>query len=574
MAPGISMAHITDMINQAAFPGQSKIAGRRTGGQMIAASLLLHGVDVVFCVPGECCLDTLDAFYAAAPKIKLISCRHEQGAANMAEAYAKLTGKPGVCMVSRGPGACNASIGVHTAKQDSTPLLLLAGQAKQSFMGRESFQEADIKSMFAPIAKRVERADDASHLPRIMALAFQAALSSRQGPAVVELPEDIHGQISEASDEGPYEIRRAVPKASQMALMLEMLGRASRPVMLAGGGGWSEQGRKDILAFAEACGIPACVSFRRNDLIDNRHFCYAGELGVAANPLLVKRVREADLLLAAGTRLDEVTTQGYALPNPSQSLIHVHAEASELGRVFKPDLAIHAAPDEFAAAAISLKPVDSNRGKDWARDARNDYLESLKPAKTASQLDLGQVMAKLNEMLPMDAVLTVDAGNFSGWPQRYLSFGGSRRMLGPISGAMGYGAPAAVAAKLAFPGRCVVGFAGDGGFAMTGHELATASLYNVAPVIIVFNNGMYGTIRMHQERRYAGRIIASGLSSVDFAALAKAYGAHGERVEKTAEFQPAFRRAQACGKAALIELVCDPENIATRTTISQIRQER
>jgi len=388
---------------------------------------------------------------------------------------------------------------------------------------------------------------------------------------VVSLPEDMLRQTCRTKAKKPLKPERAKPGVRQMKSMRTLLAKARRPMMIVGGGGWTDQGRADILAFAEANGVPACVSFRRNDLVDNRHPCYAGELGIGPSPELLARIKESDLLLAAGARLCEITSQGYVLPMSEQTLIHAHAGAGELGLVFKPTLAIHASPDQFAAAGRALKPVDGARWRGWTKMVRSGYVQSLTPTHTDSPLDLGRVMANLNETLPSDAVIAVDAGNFSGWPQRFLSFGGGRRLLGPTSGAMGYGVHAAVAAKIAEPGRSVVGFVGDGGFAMTGQELATAALHGVSPMIVVFNNSMYGTIRMHQERRHPGRVIGTGLSAIDFAALARAYGAHGERVEKTEDFAPAFRRAKDSGKPALIELISDPERITTLATLAEVR---
>ena len=550
-------------------------AAPRTGGRLIADALRVHGVETVFCVPGESYLEIMDALYDVSGDISLISCRHEHGAANMAEAYGKLTGRPGVCMVTRGPGACNASIGAHTAFQDSTPMVLLIGQVRRGHMGREAFQEVEFRHMYAPLAKWVTQVERAEQLPEAMARAFRTAVSGRPGPVVLALPEDMLSEAADVTDGAAYRAVRAHPDRADLERLRGLLAGAERPVMIIGGGGWTDEARDGILAFAEAHGLPTCCSFRRHDLIDNTHACFVGELGLGPNPALVKRVKEADLLLVVGARLGEMTTQGYTIveaPRPRQSLIHVHASAEELGRVFEPALAIQSGMAEFAEAARVLTAVDGTRWREWAADARRDYEDNRRPPAFDGALDLGRVMIELSERLSPDAIVTVDAGNFSSWVQRYLAFGGGRRFLGPTSGAMGYGVPAAVAAKIAQPGRMVVGCVGDGGFGMTGQELLTAVLYGVNPVILVFNNAMYGTIRMHQDRDHPGRVIGTDLASLDFTALAVAYGAHGETVERTEDFVPAFERALGSGKAALIELRVDPDLISARTTLTALRE--
>ena len=550
-------------------------AAPRTGGRLIADALRVHGVETVFCVPGESYLEIMDGLYDLSNEIALISCRHEHGAANMAEAYGKLTGRPGVCMVTRGPGACNASIGAHTAFQDSTPMVLLVGQVRRGHMGREAFQEVEFRHMYAPLAKWVTQVERAEQLPEAMARAFRTAVSGRPGPVVLALPEDMLCEAADVADGAAYRCVRAHPDRADLERLRGLLAGAERPVMIVGGGGWTDEARDGILAFAETHGLPTCCSFRRHDLFDNTHACFVGELGLGPNPALVKRVKEADVLLVVGARLGEMTTQGYTIveaPTPCQSLIHVHASAEELGRVFEPALAIQSGMAEFVEAARALTPVDGARWRDWAADARRDYDDNRRPPAFDGALDLGRVMTELNERLSPDAIVTVDAGNFSGWAQRYLSFGGGRRFLGPTSGAMGYGVPAAVAAKIARPGRMVVACVGDGGFGMTGQELLTAVLYGVNPVILVFNNAMYGTIRMHQERDHPGRVIGTDLASPDFAALAVAYGAHGETVERTEDFAPAFERALGSGKAAVIELRMDPDIINARTTLTAMRE--
>ena len=546
----------------------------RTGGEHVVDALRLHGVDTAFCVPGESYLAVLDALHDARDAIRLVTCRHENGAANMAEAYGKLTGKPGVCLVTRGPGACNASIGVHTAFQDSTPMVLLIGQIPRPFAGREAFQEVDYRRMFGPLAKWVEQAEAAADLPELMTRAFHAAVSGRPGPAVLALPEDVLAESARAAPVAPLAAEPTRPTNADMERLAALLGVAQRPVMVVGGGGWTEEARSNVLVFAEANDLAVCCSFRRHDIFDNGHASFIGDLGTAPNPELVARIKEADLVLAVGARLGEITTQGYTLlspPRPEPTLIHVHAGAGELGRVFTPDLAIHSGMAEFAAAAAELAPVNKPPWGGWRAAARREYQAGQVPAAGDGKLDLGAVMGAINARLTADAILTTDAGNFSGWVHRFVRFGGGRRLLGATNGAMGYGVPSAVAAKITAPGRMVIGFVGDGGFGMTGQELATAVGSGAAPLIIVFNNRMYGTIRMHQERDYPERVIATELANPDYAALARAHGAFGEAVEKTGDFAPALDRALASGKAALIELRTDPDVITTRTTLAAIR---
>ncbi len=551
-----------------------KRSHKRTGGQLVVDALRAHGVDTVFCVPGESYLAVLDALYDARDDITVVTCRHEHGAADMAEAYGKLTGRPGVCLVTRGPGACNASIGVHTAFQDSTPMVMLVGQVQRSDLGREAFQEVDFTQMFAPLAKHAAQVERSNELPGMIAEAFHLALSYRPGPVVLALPEDLLAETADVADVAPFEPLRPVPESGLLERLHHVLGDAERPLMIIGGSGWSDQARDDINAFVAANNLPTCCSFRRHDIIDNNHPNFVGEMGIGPTRALVERAKNADLLLAVGTRLGDIVSQGYTLIEPENhgpALVHVHPDAEELGRVFEPALAIPSGMPEFAAAARAMAPVAGERWSAWANEARADYVADRTIPACNGALDLGRVTAELEHLLTADAVVTVDAGNFSGWPQRFLTYGGGRRLLGAANGAMGYAVPAAVAAKIADPERMVVAFVGDGGFGMTGQELATALHYGVTPVILVFNNGMYGTIRMHQERSYPERTIGTRLVNPDFAALARAYGAHGETVERTEQFAPAFERSLESGKAAVIELMTDPEIISTRTTLSAIR---
>jgi acetolactate synthase-1/2/3 large subunit len=546
-----------------------------SGGQLVVAALRTHRVDMAFSVAGESYLEVLDALFDA-PEIRLVTCRQEGGAAFMAEAYGKLTGKPGVLLVTRGPGACNASIGIHTAFQDSTPMVVLVGQVARHQIDREAFQEVDFRKMFAPLAKWVAQIDMAERVPELINQAFQVATSGRPGPVVLALPEDMLRDHSAAAVVGPYRAVHAHPGAVDLAELRRLLVAAERPIMLVGGGGWDDRTCHDITRFAEANQLPICCSFRRQDIVDNRSPSFVGDLGTGASAALVARIKEADLVLAVGARIGEITSQSYSLmgiPDPGKVLIHVHAGAEELGRVFRPSLPIQSGMSEFAAAVAALPPVPAPRWSDWRAAVRSEYEAGLAPTTTGAALDLGKVMIWLRDRLPDDAIVTSDAGNFSGWPNRFLQYRRPGRQLGPTSGAMGYGVPAAVAAKLVHPDRLVVGFCGDGGFMMTGQEIATSMLEGVGPIILVFNNAMYGTIRMHQERRFPGRVVGTALKNPDFLGLARAYHVFGASVARTEEFAPAFEEAAARKEAAIIELKMDPEMITTRTTLSEIRRE-
>ena len=548
-----------------------------SGGQLVVAALKAHGVEMAFSVAGESYLEVLDALYDA-PQIRLVTCRQEGGAAFMAEAYGKLTGKPGVLLVTRGPGACNASIGVHTAHQDSTPMIVLVGQVARHQIDREAFQEVDFRKMYAPLAKWVTQIDMAERIPELMHQAFQVATSGRPGPVVVALPEDMLRDKATAAAVGHFRAVRAHPGDADLAELRRLLAAAERPIVLVGGSGWSDAACADIARFAQANDLPVCCSFRRQDIVDNRLPVYVGDLGTGAAPTLIARFKAADLVLAVGARIGEITSQSYTLlgvPDPGKILIHVHAAAEELGRVFRPALAIQSGMPEIAAALAALDPIPDPHWAEWRRKARTEYEAGLQPSKLidAPGLDLGRIMTWLRERLPDDAIVTSDAGNFSGWPNRFLQYRRPGRQLGPTSGAMGYGVPAAVAAKLVHPDRIVLGFCGDGGFMMTGQEMATALGEGVGPIVLVFNNAMYGTIRMHQERRFPGRVVGTALKNPDFTALAKAYGAFGAPVSRTEEFAPAFEEAVAARRGAVIELRMDPELITTRTTLSALRRQ-
>jgi acetolactate synthase-1/2/3 large subunit len=541
----------------------------RTAARILVDQLLVHGVDTAYCVPGESYIGVLDAI--GQTPIRLVTTRHEAGAANMADAYGKLTGRPGLCLVTRAPGAAHAAVGIHTAYQDSTPLLLLVGQVPRRHLGREAFQELDYARLFGEMAKLVATADDAATLPELLSHAFHTATSGRPGPVVIALPEDVQSDEADVADAEPYQPVQASPAAADVDRALELLGAADRPLIVVGGGGWTEQAGRDVLAFAEASNVPVATSFRRQDYVDNGSRVYAGPLTIGMDPALAQRVKDADVLLALGSRLGEIATQQYSLlvpPRPAQTLIHVHADPDELGRVYEADLPIVSGSPQFAAA---LRPVDGAHRAGWVEEARRDYLANLRNDPVPSEVDLGEVLAHLRERLPEDAVLTNGAGNFTVWCHRFYEFHRYGTQLAPCAGAMGYGIPAAVAAKLLLPERPVVCVSGDGDFLMSGHELATAVQYRSAIVVLVVNNGMLGTIRMHQERQF-GRGVATDLVNPDFVAYGKAFGAHAALVERTEDFAAAFEDALAAGRPALLELRVDPEAITPRATLSQLRR--
>ena len=548
----------------------------RTGGQILIDALRIHGIDTVFCVPGESYLAALDALTGAADGIRTITCRHEGGAAYMAEAYGKLTGKPGVVMVTRGPGACNASVGVHTGFQDSTPMLVLIGQVARDCEYREAFQEIDYHTFYAPLCKWVAQVESAERLPELVSQALHRACSGRPGPVTLALPEDMLTDTVRVADTAAYQ--RVQPGVATGAIdsMRALLASAKRPLVIAGGGGWSETACADLRRFVETNNLPTGAAFRNQDRLDNHHANYIGPFGVGASAAIRKLIGEADLIIAVGARLGEATTQGYTLlvpPRTHQQLVHVHPDPSEPGRVYQTDVPICASVENFLREAAAMTPVDHSAWTTWSADARAAYLEDLKPTEgLPGDLDMNAVMTHLRECLPANAILTTDAGNFSTWMHRHYQYVDYPTQLGPTNGSMGYGVPAAIAARLLHPDRPVVAFVGDGGMLMTGQEIATALHHGIDPVILVINNNMYGTIRMHQERDYPERVHATSLSNPNFADWAKSFGAHGERVTRTEEFAPAFDRASKAGKAAVIELCIDPELISTRTTLSAVRE--
>ena len=543
-------------------PSTAAAPARRTGGQVLVAQLRRHGVDTMFCVPGESYLAAMDAMYDAREAVRLYVTRHEGGAATMAEAYGKLTGAPGICFVTRGPGATNASIAVHTARQDSTPMILFVGQVNSGYREREAFQELDYRQVFGGLAKWATEVDRPERLPEVVHRAFVTATSGRPGPVVVALPEDVLSATVEVADAQPYRPVQASPSVDAMAELAALLAAAERPLLVVGGSGWDQAAATAMTRFAERWDVPAVTSFRRQDLVDNRSGSYAGGLGPAADPKLKQRIAAADLLVVAGARLGELSTDGYAVPaapRPGAKLVHVHAGAEELGRVYQADLAINAGPRQFAAALAELDPPAAPRWSRWREEARAAYLSWSTPGRSDLALDLAQVVHYLSEVTSSDTVITNGAGNYTAWCHRFYRFTEHPTQLGPTSGAMGYGLPAALAAKAVFPERTVIAFAGDGCLLMTGQELATAMQYDLPVIVIVVNNNQFGTIRLHQELRYPGRPIGTYLRNPDFVAYARSFGAYAERVERTADFPAAFARARAAGTAALIELVTDPD---------------
>ncbi len=565
----------------------------RNGGHILADALAAHGVDTVFGVPGESYLAVLDGLYRHRDTMRFVVCRQEGGAAFMADAYGKLTGRPGVVMVTRGPGATNASVGIHTARQDSTPMIVLIGQVGNDFVDREAFQEIDYRRMFGEMAKWVAQIDRADRIPEYMAHAFQVATSGRQGPVVLALPEDMLASEASVADTGRYAPVQASPSAAQIERLQGMLAAAKSPLVILGGSGWTPQACDDMRTFAEANALPVACAFRFQDLFDNAHPNYCGDVGIGINPKLAARVRESDLLLAIGPRLGEMTTSGYALlsaPVPAVPLVHVHPGAEELGRVYQAAMMINSGMPEFAAALRGLR-VDPSAWRERTPAARADYeawqqrppaMRQLEPA-----LDLWQVVQQLRERVPADTIVTNGAGNFATWAHRFWRYGAvarrdaaaggadrTRCQLAPTSGAMGAGVPYAVAAKILQPERTVVCFAGDGDFLMTGQEFATAAQYGAGIVVLLFDNGMYGTIRMHQEREYPGRVLGSGLANPDFARYSEAFGGLGLRVETTGQFGPALERALAFAQAerrpALLHLAVDPQAITPNLTLDQV----
>lgn len=542
----------------------------RHGGKILSDQLEAHGVTRVFSVPGESFLAALDGLHDSG--IQNVVCRHEGGAAMMAEAMGKLAGRPGVAFVTRGPGATNASAGIHIARQDSTPMVLFVGQIARSHRDREAFQEVDYRAFFGPIAKWAAEVDQTERLPEYINRAFHVAMSGRPGPVVLALPEDMLSALSDVPVLAPTAPSAAGVEASQIERVFAALAQAENPLVIAGGGGWAAQSSADLQRFAEAQGLPVAVTFRRQDVLDNRSPSYVGDLGVGMNPALADRLRATDCLLVLGARLGDISTGAYELIDPAapgKTIMHVHPDPDLPGSVYRTDLAISAHP-----AAMLGRLVQAPGAGDWAADteaARAAYDAWQVPKETPGAVKMERVVGWLNKNLPDDAILTNGAGNYAGWVHRYYRFRQHGTYVAPTSGSMGYGFPAAIAAALQHPDRTVVCFAGDGCFQMTLNEMSTAMQYGAKVIVIVCNNGRYGTIRMHQEKSYPGRVSGTDLANPDFAALAEAYGGHGEVVSDDADFPAAFGRAQAAGGLAVIELKVDPDMLSTGQSLSEVQ---
>jgi acetolactate synthase-1/2/3 large subunit len=549
----------------------------RTGGRILVDNLLIQGADLAFCVPGESYLAVLDALYDVRDRFRLIVCRQEGGAAYMGEAYGKLTGRPGIVLVTRGPGACNAAIGIHTAQQDSSPLIVFVGQVGGDFRDREAFQEIDYTRMYGSIAKWVAQIDRADRIPEYVARAFRVALDGRRGPVVLALPEDMLHSRADTADALPVVIDEIAPSAAQMAAVKRRLDGASRPLVIAGGSGWNAAACADLASFAQAQALPVASAFRNQDVFDNAHPHYVGEVGIGPNPALAARVRDADLLLVIGERLGEMVSAGYSLPDRQRApstLVHVLPGGADLGRVYAPALGIVASMPAFAHALAELEPASASVAisrRALVAKAHADYLAWQAPRAGVGAVDLWQVATTLREQLPPDAIVVNGAGNFATWMHRLYRYRPWRTQLAPYNGSMGYGVPAAIAAKLVQPERVVISWNGDGCFQMNGQELATAAQYGLRIVFIVVDNRLYGTIRMHQERHYPGRVIGTELANPDFAALARAYGLEAETIRDSASFAPALERALAAPAATLLHLVVDAQAITMAMTLDQIR---
>ncbi len=542
----------------------------RTAAKVLVDQLRIQGITHIFCVPGESYLPVLDALYESG--IKVIVCRNEGGASMMAEAYGKQTGRPGICFVTRGPGATNASGGIHIAQQDSTPMILFAGQVERDNRGRDAFQEMDYRAFYGGLAKWVGEVSEAERMGEMVGRAFSTALAGRQGPAVLSLPHDVLPLPARSEDAPFIEAVETAPGQAQIAELEKLLAESERPVLILGGGRWNEAALGDVAQFAQCFGIPVCTSFRRAHHFHPLHPNYAGDLGLAANPKLVARVKSSDLVIAAGARLNELTSQGYTLfdiPNPQMTLVHAYPGAEELGRVYHPHLAIHAAPKAFAAALAHLTP---RRAAHDAGSAHQDYLDwSEKPLPQPGDVNLSEIMIWLRNHLPDDAIISNGAGNYSGWIHRFYRFRRLGTQMATVCGFMGYGMPAAVAMKALYPGRAIVAINGDGDFLMNGQELATAVQYRLPIIALVLDNSMLGTIRMHQEREYPGRVSGTNLVNPDFAAMARSFGGFGATVTKTADFAPAFLAAEASGLPAVIHVKFAAEGITPTATLAGIR---
>jgi acetolactate synthase-1/2/3 large subunit len=545
----------------------------RSGGRVLVDQLVRQGVEHVFCVPGESYLAVLDALHDA--DLKVTVCRQEAGATMMAAASATLTGRPGICFVTRGPGATNAAHGLHIAEHDSTPLILFIGQVERRMLGRGAFQEMDYRAFLGPTVKWATQVEDAARIPEIVQRAFHVAMQGRPGPVAIALPEDVLTDMAGVADAMRVEPAPIWPGLTQMAELQKMLWAAKRPIAVVGGGGWDARATHALRRFAERFDLAVAASFRRASLFDGEHPNYAGEIGIGPNPRLKARIEDADLVLLVGGRMSETPSQSYTLfdvPTPRQALVHVHPDPHEIGRIYRPALGIIATAPAFCAALEGLQPPNAISWSEQTRTARAEYLEwTDKAPAMPGAMQLGEAMLWLRGRLGEDAIVTNGAGNYAGWPGRFLRYRKIGAQIGPTSGSMGFGVPAAVGAKRVCPDRMVVSFSGDGCFLMNGQEFATAVQYDLPIVFIVIDNGMYGTIRMHQERDYPGRISATELKNPDFAAYARAFGGHGETVAATGEFAPAFERAVASGKPAILHVKIDPDAITPMTTLTAIR---
>ncbi len=548
---------------------------RQTAARHLVDALVMNGVDHIFCVPGESYLAVLDALHDVRDRIKIVVCRHEASASNMAEAYGKLTGKPGVCMVTRGPGATQGSVGVHTAFQDSTPMILFIGQVARDMLDREAFQEIDYRQMFGPVAKWAAQIDVAHRAGEYVNRAFATAQNGRRGPVVLALPEDMLTEEADAEPLPPAPIAIAAPDERALERFRELLGGAERPFLLIGGGGWTPQAVCDLRAFVEATGLPVGASFRSKDLFDNLHPQYAGDVGIGPNPKLVERLKASDLVIAIGPRLGEMTTSGYELfkaPLAAQPLIHIHPGPEELGRVYQPMLAINAAPETMARALAAEPWTQDENWLQQAYTAHSEFEAFSKPVTVGEGVNLSEVFSWLDKNLPADAIMCNGAGNYAAWLHRFYRHKAFKTQLAPTSGAMGYGFPAALAAKAVYPHRDVICAAGDGCFMMASNELATAMQYGLNVITLVSNNSTYGTIRMHQEREYPARVSGTDLRNPDFAAYARSFGAFGATVTRTEDFQMAFAEAKASGLPAVIDLKTSANDIAPGRTIEALRK--
>jgi len=546
-------------------------ANNRTAAEVLVEQLRIHGVRHVFCVPGESYLAVIDAFHDS--DLAVTVCRQEGGAAIMAEAVGKATGRPGICFVTRGPGATNASPGIHVARQDSTPLIMFVGQVARDMREREAFQELDYRAVFGSMTKWSTEIDDPARVPEIISRAFHTAANGRPGPVVISLPEDMLTERIAIDDAPAYTPMETSPGAAELKKFAELLAAARAPFLILGGSRWSQAAVDSVGRFARKCAIPVCTTFRRLHLFDALHESYAGDLGIGPNPKLLERIKSSDLVVLIGGRMGDLPSQSYTLfdiPRPQMTFVHVHPGAEELGRVYSAHLPIHATPTAFAAALERLDVPGAPRGE--AQAAHADYLRwTEKPTEQPGAINFGAVMVWLRDNLPADAIITNGAGNYAAWIHRFFRFRRFGQHIAPTSGSMGYGVPAAVAMKRLYPERPVVCIAGDGDFLMNGQEFATAVQYGLPLIVVIADNGMYGTIRMHQEREYPGRVIATDLRNPDFAAYARAFGGFGASVERTADFPAAFKEAVASGKPSIIRLVIDPEAITPMTTLSKVR---